>query len=306
MQPVIEIFGLSKLFGVGDATTVALDNVTLAIERGEFVAIMGPSGSGKTTLMNILGLLDTPTHGEYYLDSKSVAELSQRRRAKLRRDHIGMIFQNFNLLSRATVIENVALPLTYRGTLRTRNLTESSKLLKTFGLDQREYYMPYQLSGGQLQRVAIARALVNKPAIILADEPTGNLDTKSSEIIMEELADIHRRGNTIIMVTHNPDVAIYADRIIQMVDGRVASDSKQPTKAERLKRPLSTFRKALEAAVKANEEFAEATEAMAREEDEKKETPKKPKETPAKKITKKRNTKPRTTKKTSKTKKGKS
>lgn len=264
MQPVIEIFGLSKLFGVGDATTVALDNVTLTIEKGEFVAIMGPSGSGKTTLMNILGLLDTPTHGEYYLEGKAVSDISQRRRAKLRRDHIGMIFQNFNLLSRTSVIENVALPLTYRGLFRTKRLTAASKLLRTFGLNEREYYMPYQLSGGQLQRVAIARALVNKPAIILADEPTGNLDTKSSEIIMQELADIHRQGNTIIMVTHNPDVAIYADRILQMVDGTIASDSKHPhNDTERLKRPLSSFRKALEAAAKANEDFAEATEALA-------------------------------------------
>jgi putative ABC transport system ATP-binding protein len=264
MQPAIEIFGLSKLFGVGDATTVALDTITLTIDRGEFVAIMGPSGSGKTTLMNILGLLDTPTHGEYYLEGKAVADLSPRRRAKLRRDHIGMIFQNFNLLSRQSVIENVALPLTYRGVLRTKRLTLASKLLKTFGLNEREYYMPYQLSGGQLQRVAIARALVTKPAIILADEPTGNLDTKSSEIIMEELADIHRQGNTIIMVTHNPDVAIYADRIIQMIDGRVATDSKHPDKEldATAKRPLNSFRKALEAAAKANAQYADATETM--------------------------------------------
>lgn len=261
MQPVIELFGLSKMFGVGDAVTVALDDATLTIDQGEFVAIMGPSGSGKTTLMNILGLLDTPTHGEYYLEGKAVADLSQRRRAKLRRDHIGMIFQNFNLLSRANVIENVALPLTYKGISRTKRLIAASQLLKTFGLNEREYYMPYQLSGGQLQRVAIARALVNKPAIVLADEPTGNLDTKASEIIMEELADIHRQGNTIIMVTHNPDVAVYADRIIQMVDGRIASDSKHPPKkSSRSKRPLSTFRKALEAAAKAEEAFADAAE----------------------------------------------
>lgn len=266
MQPVIEIFGLSKLFGVGDATTVALDDITLTIEKGEFVAIMGPSGSGKTTLMNILGLLDTPTHGEYFLEGKPVAELSQRKRAKLRRDHIGMIFQNFNLLSRVNVIENVALPLTYRGNLKLNRLNAASKILRTFGLNEREYYMPYQLSGGQLQRVAIARALVSKPALILADEPTGNLDTKSSEIIMEELADIHRQGNTIIMVTHNPDVAIYADRVIQMVDGAIASDSKHPTIDDiTAKRPLNTFRKAMEAAAKANETFADATEAMAKE-----------------------------------------
>jgi putative ABC transport system ATP-binding protein len=263
MQPVIELFGLSKMFGVGDATTVALDNVTLTIDKGEFVAIMGPSGSGKTSLMNVLGLLDTPTHGEYFLEGKAVADLSQRKRAKLRRDHIGMIFQNFNLLSRTNVIENVALPLTYRGSLRTKSLTAASKLLKTFGLNEREYYMPYQLSGGQLQRVAIARALVAQPAIILADEPTGNLDTKSSEIIMTELADIHQQGNTIIMVTHNPDVAVYADRIIQMVDGTIANDSKHPNIEDtKKKRPLNTFRKAMEDAASANREFVEATEAL--------------------------------------------
>lgn len=264
MQPIIELFGLSKMFGVGDATTVALDDINLIIEKGEFVAIMGPSGSGKTTLMNILGLLDTPTHGEYYLEGKAVTDLSQRRCARLRRDHIGMIFQNFNLLSRSTVIDNVALPLTYKGSLQSKRLTAASRLLRTFGLNEREYYMPYQLSGGQLQRVAIARALVSNPSIILADEPTGNLDTKSSEIIMSELADIHKQGNTIIMVTHNPDVAIYASRVIQMVDGTIASDSKYPETINTTgnKRPLSSFRKAMDAAVNANKEFVEATAAL--------------------------------------------
>ncbi len=252
MKPVIEIYNLSKMFGVGDATTVALDTITLRIERGEFVCIMGPSGSGKTSLMNILGLLDTPTSGEYYLEEKPVAELSQRRRAKYRRDRIGIIFQNFNLLSGVNVIENVALPLTYKGMLHTRRLKQASKLLTLFGLHEREYYMPYQLSGGQLQRVAIARALVNKPAIILADEPTGNLDSKSSEIIMSELSEIHQKGNTIIMVTHNPEIALYADRIIQMVDGRIASDTKEPIKmpSTSRKRPLSSYRQATEAVEK--------------------------------------------------------
>lgn len=250
MKPVIEIYNLSKVFGMSDATTVALDNISLRIDKGEFVCIMGPSGSGKTTLMNILGLLDTPTHGEYYLEEKPVAEISQRRRAAIRRDNIGMIFQNFNLLSRINVIDNVALPLTYRYSLKSRRLNQASKMLETFGLHEREYYMPYQLSGGQLQRVAIARALVAKPAIILADEPTGNLDSKSSEIIMKELADIHQKGNTIIMVTHNPDIAVYADRIIQMIDGRIAADTKEPVKEDdpAKKRPLGTFRQAIEAA----------------------------------------------------------
>lgn len=249
MKPVIEIYNLSKMFGIGDATTVALDNLTLRIDKGEFVCIMGPSGSGKTSLMNIIGLLDAPTRGEYYLEEKPVSELSQRRRAKYRRDRIGMIFQNFNLLNGVNVIENVALPLTYKGMLHTRRLKQASKLLSTFGLHEREYYMPYQLSGGQLQRVAIARALVNKPAIILADEPTGNLDSKSSEIIMSELSEIHQKGNTIIMVTHNPEIALYADRIIQMVDGKIASDTKEPIKMRdpSSKRPLNSYRKAAEA-----------------------------------------------------------
>lgn len=248
-QPVIEIYNLSKMFGVNDAATVALDSINLRIDKGEFVCIMGPSGSGKTTLMNILGLLDTSTIGEYYLESKQVAELSQRKRAKYRRDKIGMIFQSFNLLHRANVIENVALPLTYRGMLQTTRLKRASAILTTLGLHEREYYMPYQLSGGQLQRVAIARALVTKPAIILADEPTGNLDTKSSDIIMQELTDIHRKGNTIIMVTHNPEVALYADRIIQMIDGKIASDTKEPDKEPDpgKKRALSAYRKVAEA-----------------------------------------------------------
>lgn len=248
MEPVIEIYGLSKLFGIGDATTVALDGVTLRIEKGEFVCIMGPSGSGKTTLMNIIGLLDTPTNGEYFLESKQVAELSQRRRAKIRRDKIGMIFQNFNLLSRTNVIDNVALPLTYKGMFHVKRLKHASKLLETFGLQEREYYMPHQLSGGQLQRVAIARALVSRPAIVLADEPTGSLDSKSSSIIMQELAELHLKGNTIIMVTHNPEIAVFADRIIQMIDGKIASDTKEPDKEldPAKKRALSAYRQVAE------------------------------------------------------------
>lgn len=231
---------MSKLFGHGDATAVALDNITLAIDKGEFVAIMGPSGCGKTTLLNILGLLDSPTHGEYVLDKTPVSDLSERQRARLRRDRIGMIFQHFNLLGRMTILDNVALPLAYKGVWRTKRLTQVSDLLKTFGLQEREYYMPSQLSGGQLQRVAIARALINDPSIILADEPTGSLDTKSSEIIMHELSEIHQKGNTIIMVTHNPDLTVWADRIIHMVDGRIASDSKHPKEAPdpNKKRPL--------------------------------------------------------------------
>lgn len=265
MEPVIEIYSLSKLFGIGDATTIALDNITLRIEKGEFVCIMGPSGSGKTTLMNIIGLLDTPSHGEYYLESKQVAEINQRRRAKIRRDKIGMIFQNFNLLNRASVIDNVALPLTYKGMFHTKRLKHASKLLTTFGLQEREYYMPHQLSGGQLQRVAIARALVSDPAIILADEPTGNLDSRSSQIIMQELAEIHQRGNTIIMVTHNPEIALFADRIIQMIDGKIASDTKEPEKEidPAKKRALSAYRKVAEAVTAKNKKKEQAAKKKA-------------------------------------------
>lgn len=239
--PVIKLKRLTKLFGQGDATAVALDDISLTIEKGEFVAIMGPSGCGKTTLLNVLGLLDTPTHGEYHLDGKLVADISPNKRAQIRRNQIGLVFQNFNLISRLNIIENVALPLTYRSVSKTKRLMAASDLLATFNLEQREYYMPNQLSGGQLQRVAIARALVNKPSIILADEPTGNLDTKSSEVIMHELKDIHEQGNTIVMVTHNPELTVYADRIIQMVDGRIASDTKHQaeTTDTHVKRPLS-------------------------------------------------------------------
>lgn len=226
--PVIVLNKLTKLFGQGDATTVALDTLSLSIDRGEFVAIMGPSGCGKTTLLNVLGLLDTPTHGSYHLDGTLVDDINEASRAKIRRNKIGLVFQSFNLVSRLNIIENVALPLTYRGAGRTKRLQAASNMLHVFGLDQREYFMPWQLSGGQLQRVAIARALVNEPSIILADEPTGNLDSKASEIIMRELRDIHAQGNTIIMVTHNPDLTSYATRVIHMSDGRIASDSKFP------------------------------------------------------------------------------
>lgn len=238
-HPVISLSSVSKTFGYGDATTTAVDGISLTIQKGEFVTIMGPSGSGKTTLMNILGLLDSPTHGSYTLDGKYVARLSQRKRAKIRRTKIGFVFQSFNLLGRVNVLDNVSLPLMYSGKSKLARAHAASRLLKTFGLQEREYFMPHQLSGGQLQRVAIARALVNRPAIILADEPTGNLDTKSSEIIMHELKQIHDKGNTVIMVTHNPALSVYADRTIHMVDGRIASDSSVKKPKKRGKRPLS-------------------------------------------------------------------
>ena len=227
--PVIELRGLTKRYGIGDAEHNALDEIDLTIEKGEFITIMGPSGCGKTTLLNILGLLDRSDDGEYLLDGKSVETLSNARHARIRSQQIGIVFQSFNLINRLTVIENVALPLTYKGMFRTKRLIMASEILKSFHLSEREYYMPWQLSGGQMQRVAIARALVNNPSIILADEPTGNLDSKSSHIVMEELSDLHKRGNTIVMVTHNPNLTTYASRVIHMLDGKIASDTKIAT-----------------------------------------------------------------------------
>ncbi len=244
--PVIALENLTKRYGIGEAEHTVLDGIDLTIERGEFIAIMGPSGCGKTTLLNILGLLDRADDGDYYLDGRSVDMLSSGRRARIRSKQIGFVFQSFNLIPRMTVIDNVALPLTYKGMGRTRRLQAASKMLSAFHLSEREYYMPWQLSGGQTQRVAIARALVNDPSIVLADEPTGNLDSRSSHVIMEELADIHARGNTIIMVTHNPDLTSYASRVIHMIDGKIASDTKSPRPQKPKsapKQPLSSRRK---------------------------------------------------------------
>lgn len=241
--PVIELHDLKKRFGVGDAEHFALNGMDLTIEKGEFIAIMGPSGCGKTTLLNILGLLDQSTDGEYILDGVTVSSFGSRRKAHIRSQQIGFIFQSFNLISRLSVIDNVALPLTYKGLSKTKRLKMSSAILANFHLEEREYYMPYQLSGGQTQRVAIARALVNSPSIILADEPTGNLDSQSSHIIMEELSDLHKRGNTIIMVTHNPSLTSYASRVITMLDGKIDTDTLMPLIEPPLvtpKRPLGT------------------------------------------------------------------
>lgn len=238
---VIALKKLTKTYGVGEASFNALSNITLEIKRGEFVAIMGPSGCGKTTLLNILGLLDSATDGEYDLDSRAVAYLTGRRRARIRAAQIGFIFQHFNLIPTMTVLENVSLPLIYNRVGKLKRERTASQVLKSLYLSEREYYMPYQLSGGQAQRAAIARALVNNPSIILADEPTGNLDSKATDIIMGELRRIHARGNTIIMVTHNPDLTAYADRLIHMKDGRIASDTKFPTPKDNpaYKRPLN-------------------------------------------------------------------
>jgi len=223
---IIELKSVSKNYGLGDAESKALNKFDLTVKRGEFIMIMGPSGCGKTTLLNVIGLLDKPTSGDYYLHGKNVSKISSRKKARFRAKEIGFIFQNFNLISTLSVIENVALPLIYNGVSRTRRLKAADNILEHFHLHQREYYMPYQLSGGQQQRVAIARSLITKPSIILADEPTGNLDSRSSHIIMEELRDIHSQGNTIIMVTHNPNLTAYATRVINMLDGGIDTDIK--------------------------------------------------------------------------------
>lgn len=244
--PVILLKDLKKRFGIGDAEHYAIDGIDLTIKKGEFIAIMGPSGCGKTTLLNIIGLLDTEIEGDYELDGRHVETLNSRRQARIRSQQIGFIFQSFNLVSRLNVIENVALPLTYKGLPRLERINRASKMLHNFHLGEREYYMPHQLSGGQTQRVAIARALVNDPSIILADEPTGNLDSRASHIIMEELSDLHKRGNTIIMVTHNPRLTSYASRVITMLDGKIDTDTYVlPVLKKKLtKRPLGKHKKA--------------------------------------------------------------
>ena len=225
-ETIIELQGLSKRYGFGDAEYYALRDFDLTVKRGEFIMIMGPSGCGKTTLLNIIGLIDKPTSGTYLLGDRDVSRISSRRQAKFRARQIGFIFQNFNLIPSLPVIENVALPLVYSGFHKYRRLRMASNILDHFHLQEREYYMPWQLSGGQQQRVAIARSLVANPSLILADEPTGNLDSRASHIVMEELRDIHSLGNTIIMVTHNPALTTYATRVINMLDGQIDTDIK--------------------------------------------------------------------------------
>ncbi len=221
---VITLEQISRTFGLGNGATKALDDITLEVPKGEFLVVMGPSGSGKSTLLNVIGLLDQPDEGEYRLNNKDVAFLRQRKRAKIRRNHIGFIFQNFNLIGRMNVLENVSLPLLYKGMSTLKRYERASEILKYLGIQEKEYYLPNQLSGGQLQRAAIARAMVNRPSIVLADEPTGNLDTKATKVIMAALQEIHQAGNTIIMVTHNPDLAAYGDRVIKMIDGRIEEE----------------------------------------------------------------------------------
>ena len=223
-MPVIELQHASKLYGFGDATTLALDDINLTVEQGEFVAIMGPSGCGKSTLMHAIGLLDRPTHGEYLLHGRRVSRLRPNQAAKIRRDTIGFIFQSYNLISRMTVLENVSLPLLYKGVPLTKRLQRASAILERVGMRTREYFLPSQLSGGQIQCAAIARALVNDPKLIIADEPTGNLDSHGSRLVMELLSEIHKMGNTILFVTHNPELTRYASRVIYMRDGAIMHD----------------------------------------------------------------------------------
>jgi putative ABC transport system ATP-binding protein len=223
---LIELDEVSKLYGFGDACTLALDEVSLSVEKGEFVAVMGPSGSGKSTLMNMIGVLDRPTHGNYRLDGRDVSRLRPNQQAKLRRDSIGFVFQFYNLLPRLNVLDNVSLPLAYKGMTPVRRAKRASDILELVGMRDREYFYPRQLSGGQAQRAAIARALVNKPSIIIADEPTGNLDSHDSRVVMEVFSEIHRQGNTILLVTHNPELTRYASRVIYMYDGMIVGDEK--------------------------------------------------------------------------------
>jgi putative ABC transport system ATP-binding protein len=226
-QPIIETVHLVKTYGKGTIQVHALRDVSLKIQRGEFVAIMGSSGSGKSTLMNILGCLDHPTEGKYYLAGQDVSDLDVYERAEIRNREIGFVFQSYNLLARTSALSNVALPLLYshNGKHAPEIRQELAlKALEAVGLAERAQHMPQELSGGQQQRVAIARALINDPLIILADEPTGNLDTAASLEIMDLLHDLHQRGRTIVMVTHEPDLAEHAQRIIHFRDGQVEKD----------------------------------------------------------------------------------
>ncbi len=221
---MIRLEAISRHYKVGTEIVKALDEITLNIRRNEYVALMGPSGSGKSTLMNLLGCLDTPTAGSYFLNGKDVSRMNDNELADIRNKEIGFIFQTFNLLPRSTALENVMLPLVYSGIGKQQRLEIAEKVLADVQLTDRTKHRPNELSGGQRQRVAIARALVNNPSIILADEPTGNLDSKTSVEIMGLLETIHQAGNTIIVVTHEEDIALYAHRIVRLRDGRVESD----------------------------------------------------------------------------------
>lgn len=224
MQTLIHTTEISKVYKMGSETIHALKSISIQISRGEYVAFMGPSGSGKSTLMNIVGCLDTPTSGTYILNNKDVSDMTENELAEIRNKEIGFVFQTFNLLPRATSLDNVSLPLIYAGYKKSVREEMAMEALENVGLASRAKHKPNELSGGQRQRVAIARALVNNPSIILADEPTGNLDTKTSYEIMNLFHELHQKGNTIIMVTHEDDIARYAHRIVRLRDGLIESD----------------------------------------------------------------------------------
>jgi putative ABC transport system ATP-binding protein len=227
MAALIQLIDLHRHFTIGNVLVKALQGVSLNIQKGEYAALMGPSGSGKSTLMNILGCLDTPTSGKYILNNQEVGDLEDNELANIRNKEIGFVFQTFNLLPRNTALENVALPLVYAGIGKKDRIEIASRVLQTVGLADRMTHKPNELSGGQRQRVAIARALVNNPSLILADEPTGNLDTKTSHEIMELFEQLHAQGNTIVVVTHEEDIANRAKRIIRLRDGVIESDTKK-------------------------------------------------------------------------------
>ncbi|QEE51410.1 ABC transporter ATP-binding protein [Flavobacterium alkalisoli] len=227
-QPIIDIKGITRNFPLGNEVVKVLKGIDLTIEKGEYVALMGPSGSGKSTLMNLLGCLDTPTGGTYILNGKDVSQMTDNELAEIRNKEIGFVFQTFNLLPRTTALDNVALPMVYAGYKKPERTQRATQVLTQVGLDDRMDHKPNQLSGGQRQRVAVARALVNHPSIILADEPTGNLDSKTSIEIMKLFNEIHANGNTVILVTHEEDIAAYAHRVIRLRDGVIESDRVNP------------------------------------------------------------------------------
>ena len=227
-KPLINITNLKRDFQLGDETIFVLKGIDLQINKGEYVALMGPSGSGKSTLMNLLGCLDTPTSGTYILNGNDVSQMIDDDLAEIRNKEIGFVFQTFNLLPRTTALDNVALPMIYAGYSKSERNERAAEVLTQVNLADRMDHQPNQLSGGQRQRVAIARAMVNKPSIILADEPTGNLDSKTSVEIMNLFNDIHKNGNTVIVVTHEEDIAKYAHRVIRLRDGIIESDNLNP------------------------------------------------------------------------------
>jgi putative ABC transport system ATP-binding protein len=233
---IIQIKNLTKIYGLGNAQVVALNDIDLTIRENEFVAVMGPSGSGKSTLMNILGCLDKPTSGNYFLAGEDVSQMDKNQLASIRNRKIGFVFQSYNLLPQTSALDNVVLPLLYNRNGRVLSSAEQTQrageLLKKVGLEDRLHHKPNQLSGGQVQRVAIARALVNDPVLLLADEPTGNLDTRSGEEIMVLLTDLHRQGSTIVMVTHEEEIAAFAQRVVHFRDGCIDKDHLNGRKVE--------------------------------------------------------------------------